>query len=160
MLRISHRKGGCHRKGISLARHALQGCLKRLSVQWHQRIAVVIMSTGNHFYRNTRKRFGNTRFLHHRGIKADQKNAHCTAVAFHHGIGRQRGGNRHHGNVFRLQPLRQLGNCLGNRLHHANGEVTLGRDGFGRCNNTVPLGFNDGGVGVGAAGIHTDQVRG
>jgi hypothetical protein len=52
-------------------------------------------------------------------------------VAFHHGVGGQRGGHRHHGNVLRLQALGQFGYRLRDGLSDANGQVTLGGDGLG-----------------------------
>ena len=57
-----------------------------------------------------------------------------------------------------MQSLWQFGYRLRNGFRHADGKVSLGRDGLGRCNNTVAPGFNDGGVGVGATGVHSDQV--
>ena len=57
------------------------------------------------------------------------------------------------------------GNCLPcNRLSNSarqpNGQIALGGNRLGRCHHLVALGFDDGGVGIGAAGVYANTVAG
>ena len=155
---IAHGKGRCDGKRVDLARDALQRGFERRQVQRHRRIAVVVVATGDDLDRDARKRLGYAGAFDHRGIEAHQHHADRAAMAFDHRVGGQRGGHRNQPDVAAAQPLRQLRHRLRDCFGHADGEVALGGDGLGTGQHLVPVRLDDGGVGIGAAGVDTDQV--
>ena len=159
MRRIAHRKRRGHGKRVHLGRHGGQRGAQSVYVQRHAGLAIVVMAAVNHCNRNTRKRLGNAGALDHGGIKTDEHHAHGAAMAFDHRVGGQRGGHRDQRNVLGRQALGQFGNGVSNGARDTNGQIALGGDRLGRCHDLVALGFNDGGVGVGAAGVYADKVR-
>ena len=81
-------------------------------------------------------------------------------MAFDHRVGGQRGGHRDQRNVLGRQALGKFGYRVSNGAGHANGQVALGGDRLGGRHDLVALGFDDGGVGVGAAGVYANKVTG
>ena len=155
---VAHREGGRQRKGIDLRGHAVDGRIQRFQVQWRSRFAVVVVPTGDALHRHAGECLGNAGALGHGSVKADQQHADRAAMALDHRIGGQRGGYRDQRNVLRPQARGQGGNRLGNRIAHAQRQIALGGDGLGGGDDALAAGVDDGGVGVGAAGVDANQV--
>ena len=158
MRRIAHCKGGGHGKRIDLAGHGVERNVKGCCVQRQAFVAVVVVTAIDDVHRHAGKCLGDSGALDHGGIEAHQQYAHRAAMPFHDGIGRQCGRYRHQADIARVQPLRQLGHRQRDRLGHADGQVALGGDRLGPRHHLVPKGFDNGRVGIGAAGIDTDQI--
>ena len=156
--RVAHRERSGEGKGVDLRGHAVYGRVQRLQVQGRCGFAVVVVPTGDALHRHAGEGLGNAGALGHGCVKADQQHADRAAVALDHGVGGQRGGHRDQRNILRAQALGQGGNGLGNRIAHAQRQVALGGDGLGGGDDALATRLDDGGVGVGAAGVDANQV--
>ena len=156
--RVAHRERCGEGKSVDLRGHAVYGRVQRVEVQGRCGFAVVVVPPGDALHRHAGEGLGNAGALGHGRVKADQQHADRAAVALDHGVGGQRGGHRYQRNILRAQALGQGGNRLRNRIAHAQRQVALGGDGFGGGDDALAAGLDDGGVGVGAAGVDANQV--
>ena len=156
--RVADRKRSGQRKGVNLRGHAIDRRVQRFQIQRCCGFAVVVVPACDALHSHAGEGFCNAGALGHGRVKADQQHADRAAVALDHGVGGQRGGHRDQGDVLRAQALGQGGNRLGNRVAHAQRQIALGGDGLGRGDDALAAGVDDGGVGVGAAGVDANQV--
>ena len=130
-----------------------QQLVDRLGVEWLTLHPVVIMSTGHPGDDDITKGRTDPRPLHHGIVEANEDRKHRTSVALDHRVRGQRGRDRHEAHRRRVESVTDRSECV----RHTNRQVATCGERLCRRTDQSGFGVEEDSVGVGAAGIHTEE---
>ena len=154
---IAHGEAGGDGEGLDLAPVPFQRRIEGGEIEGLAFIAVVVMAAGDADDGHRGKGGSKAGARQHGIVEAGKDGRDRTAMALHHGVGGERGGDRDEADAAGGLGRRQQLQHPGHRLAHADGEIAAGGERLGGGNDGMGGARDDDGIGIGAAGVDADQ---